>query len=173
MAIIEYYAFEAGPNVQPETLHHFRKLAETKLKDLIYAEVGFNPSGTVYDAMLPWLERVSLNFNAAPEGYFAVFNESDTLIYEMISSGVKVGPKIVPDISVGQTWAQHWLENNLESIYGQRRKYSLNYPESHPQSKANPHSAWCYPLDALGEYRRWLENKYIAGGKLDQYLIRQ
>ena len=28
----------------------------------------------------------------------------------------------------------------------------------------------CYPLDAVGEYRRWLQDEYPDGGKFKNYL---
>ena len=33
-----------------------------------------------------------------------------------------------------------------------------------------PQEAWCYPLDALGSYREWLQDHYIGGGKFRTYI---
>lgn len=30
--------------------------------------------------------------------------------------------------------------------------------------------AWCYPLDALGSYREWLQDHYIGGEKFRTYI---
>jgi hypothetical protein len=49
-------------------------------------------------------------------------------------------------------------------------KYPHRYPDDHPQCKSNPQESWCYPLAALGEYREWLQDTYIEGGKFSAYL---
>ena len=54
--------------------------------------------------------------------------------------------------------------------YGDRGKFPHRYPDDHPQSKSNPQIANCYPIEALGEYRRWLQEDYIEGGKFAGYL---
>lgn len=43
-------------------------------------------------------------------------------------------------------------------------------PDSRPQSKSNPQESWCYPLEALGYYREWLQNDYLDGGRFRGYL---
>ena len=45
LAVLEYYAFDAGANCQPQARDNFRTLAGSKLRDLIYAQVGYDPSG--------------------------------------------------------------------------------------------------------------------------------
>jgi len=92
------------------------------------------------------------------------------VIYELIKAGAQIGEKIVPDISIGVHWAKHWEENNLGERYGARAKFPHRYPDDHPQSKSNPQIANCYPLEALGEYRRWLQDDYLGTGKFSNYL---
>ncbi len=58
----------------------------------------------------------------------------------------------------------------MDAKFGERQKYPHNYPDSHPQSRANPHHSWCYPLAALGAYRVWLQDVYIERGKFAGYL---
>src|ERR1700731_789871 len=41
LAILEYYAFDAGTNVQEQARDNFRLLAGSKLRELIYSQVGY------------------------------------------------------------------------------------------------------------------------------------
>jgi hypothetical protein len=168
LAILEYYAFDAGANVQEQARQNFRLLAGSKLRDMIYQQVGYDPTGA--DRFNPWHNRIALNFQSAPKGYFHVFNEAHTIIYELIVSGAEVGPKTVIDISIGQHWSKYWEDTKLDVEFGHRKKYPHRYPEDHPQAKSNPQESWCYPINALGPYRQWLQDKYLEGGKFKGYL---
>jgi hypothetical protein len=168
LAVLEYYAFDAGANVQEQARQNFRLLAGSKLRDMIYQQVGYDPSGA--DRFKPWHNRIALNFQSAPKGYFHVFNEAHTIIYELIVAGANVGPKTVVDISIGQHWSKHWDANGLEAKFGPRAKYPHRYPDDHPQAKSNPQESWCYPLAALGAYREWVQDEYLEGGKFSSYL---
>lgn len=168
LALLEYYAFDAGQNVQREARDNFRMLAGSKLRELIFSQLGYNPANPKrFDK---WHERIALNYQSAPKGYFHVFNEAHTIIYELVQAGAPIGDKMVVDISVGQHWSKHWTDSGLDSSFGTRQRYPHNYPDSHPQSKSNPQDSWCYPLSALGHYREWLQDTYIEGGKFAAYL---
>ena len=41
---LEYYALDAGPNTQPLARDNFRLLAGSKLRELIYSQVGYDPA---------------------------------------------------------------------------------------------------------------------------------
>ncbi len=168
LSILEYYAFDAGANVQEQARQNFRLLAGSKLRDMIYKQVGYDPTGA--DRFKPWHNRIALNFQSAPKGYFHVFNEAHTIFYELIVAGADVGPKTVVDISIGQHWSRYWEEKGWDGDFGPRQKYPHNYPEDHPQAKANPHESWCYPIHALGAFREWMQDHYIEGGKFKGYL---
>jgi len=168
LAILEYYAFDAGANCQPQARDNFRILAGSQLRDLIYSQVGYDPTGV--HRFDKWHERIALNFQSAPKGFFHVFNEAHTIIYELILAGAEIDEHFVVDISIGLHWSKHWGDNGLETHYGARGKWPHNYPESHPQAKSNPQESWCYPLAALGAYREWLQGVYIDGGKFGSYL---
>jgi hypothetical protein len=170
LAVLEYYAFDAGPNCQPEARDNFRLLAGSKLRELIYSQVGYDPTKANSKKFEKWHERIALNFHSAPKGYFHVFNEAHTVIYELIQAGAEIGDHFVVDISIGQHWGKFWSECELDQAYGGRCKYPHRYPDSHPQSKSNPQESWCYPLAALAEYREWLQDTYIEGGKFSNYL---
>lgn len=169
LAVLEYYAFDAGTNCQPEARDNFRVLAGSKLKELIYAQVGYDPSGAHTHKFDKWHERIALNYQSCPKGYFQVFNEAHTVFYELILAGADVGPKTVVDISIGHHWSKWWQEN-LADKHEARQTYEHNYPQNHPQAQANPHDSWCYPLSALGDFRSWLYSVYIEGGKFASYL---
>jgi hypothetical protein len=168
LAILEYYAFDAGKNCQPQARDNFRLLAGSKLRELIYSQVGYDPTGKKkFDK---WHERIGLNYQSAPKGFFHVFNEAHTVIYELIMAGAEIGERFVVDISIGQHWSKHWSENDLDAEFGKRSKYPHRYPDSHPQALSNPQESWCYPLASLGRYREWLQSEYIEGGKFKNYL---
>lgn len=85
-------------------------------------------------------------------------------------AGVQIGDKMVPDISIGQHWEKHWDANDLGLRFGDREKFPHRYPNDHPQAESSPQISNCYPLDALGEYRRRLQSVYLGGGKFKGYL---
>lgn len=169
LAVLEYYAFDAA---EPREIarNNYRILAGKALQDLIYSQVGYDPTGGRAEPLRKWHERIALNHQSAPRGYFSIFNEAHTIIYELIMAGAHIGEKVVPDISIGSCWAAHWQSKNLGAKYGDRDKFPHRYPDDHPQSKSNPQIANCYPIEALGEYRRWLQEDYIEGGKFAGYL---
>ena len=167
LAVLEYYAFDAGSNVQEQARQNFRLLAGSKLRDMIYSQVGYDPTGSKrFDK---WHERIALNFQSAPKGYFHVFNEAHTIIYELILAGAEIGEHFVVDISIGQHWSKYWVDSRLSQTHD-RGKYPHCYPDSHPQAKSNPQESWCYPLAALGDFRQWLQDVYLEGGKFSAYL---
>lgn len=170
LAVLEYYAFDAGPNCQTEARDNFRLLAGSKLRELIYSQVGYDPSGKHGDRFKKWHDRIALNYHSAPKGYFHVFNEADTIIYELIQAGAEIGEKFVVDISIGKHWSAYWQKNKLSDQYGPPCKYPHCYPDDHPQAKSNPQESWCYPLKSLGHFREWLQDTYIEGGKFSTYL---
>ncbi|WP_137142769.1 hypothetical protein [Azospirillum brasilense] len=169
-AVLEYYAFDAGVNCQPNARENFRKLAGSKLKELIYQNVGYDPTGRHQDKFKKWHERIALNHQSAPKNYFCVFNEASTIIYELILAGAEIDENLIVDISIGIHWGKFWSERQMDQTYGARKKWPHRYPDDHPQAKSNPQEAWCYPVSALGEYRQWLQNDYLEGGKFKKYL---
>ena len=169
LAVLEFYAFDA-PNLRETARDNYRLLAGKALQDLIYSQVGYDPSGSNVHKFEKWHERLALNYQSAPRGYFHVFNEAHTIFYELIQAGADINEKFVVDISIGSHWGRYWSDNNLDFIHGPRLKYPHRYPDTHPQAQANPHESWCYPLAALGDYREWMQSTYIEGEKFKTYL---
>lgn len=116
-----------------------------------------------------WHERLALNPDI-PADYFCILHEAHVMVYHFIQAGIDVNEKTIPDISIGIGWAKHWKTNDLEKKYGQSKSFPHIYPSDFPQSKSNPQPANCYPIEALGDYRKWLKYIYIDSGKLQQYL---
>lgn len=170
LAVLEYYAFDAGQNCQVEARDNFRLLAGSKLRELIFSQLGYDPSGRNPDRFQHWHDRIALNFQSAPRGYFHVFNEAHTIIYELIQAGADIGPKFVVDISIGSVWGRYWTDRGMDQVHGPRRSYPHSYPDTHPQARSNPQESWCYPVAALGDFRTWLQEVYIEGGKFSTYL---
>jgi hypothetical protein len=169
LAILEYYAFDAGANCKDEARNNFRVLAGKALQDFIYTQVGYSPNATVPVSWQQFHDRVTLTYHVVPHGYFSIFKEIADIIVTLIRSGAQFGEHFVPDISVGQHWSKHWTENDFDQRYGVRRIYEHNYPSYFPQSKSNPQHPFCYPDAALGEFRRWVREVYLAD-KFSQYL---
>lgn len=160
MAILEYYAFESRGQ-RDSALKSYRTLAKKGLNDFVFAQVGYNPSNSIDVSWKQFHDRISLTEDTVPEGYFSIFREIASLIVPMIRAGVSVGPHIVPDISVGQRWGKKWRTENLSAVYGQRDNYSHNYPDYFPQAASNPQHPYCYPDEALGEFRSWFRREYL------------
>lgn len=173
LAILEYYAFDAGSQCQDEAKDNFRVMARMGFRAAIYEAVGYRPSHEIADQWRPFHDRLSLMYDKAPDGYFSVFKETAEVSLALGQSGVIPGERLIPDISMGKIWGRHWCDNNLQLKYGARLEYEHSYPEYFPQAAANPQPAWCYPEAALGEFKRWLRENYIRGGKLESYIGNQ
>ncbi len=171
LAILEYYAFES-PNPKKKAIDSFRFLAKSSFRQFIYEAVGYSPDQSILDSWRHFHDRVDITKNRVPAGYFGVFHEIASMIVPMISSGVIISDKSVPDISIGTLWSRHWKEKNLDSIYGERIKYEHVYPLYYPQARSNPQDSYAYPDLALPEFRQWLNDVYIKT-KFPKYLIKK
>lgn len=170
IAILEYYAFEAGQHTKTVALQNFRHLAGVALKTFIYNKVGYDPA-QISNCWAPLLERMSSTAGSVPVGYFGIFKETVDLAVSLGEVGLYVDQGFIHDISVGQAWSVYWKNNNLNSKYGARITYNHEYPESFSQFYSNPQEARAYPEESLPEFRRWLREEYIRGGKLRAYLL--
>lgn len=162
VAILEYYAFEAGENCKIEARDNFRLLAGQALRDFIYTQVGYDPSQKIPEVWQQFHNRVSLVYDRVPDGYFSIFKEMADIIVTLIQGGAPVGCDFVPDLSMGQHWGRYWRESNLQEKYGERVEYAHDYPDTFPQAKSNPQTPWAYPDLALPEFRKWVRNVYIT-----------
>lgn len=157
IAMVEYFAFEAK-STNETALTNFRNLARFGLQAFIYNALGYTPP----DKWKYHHDRISILQGGAPEGYFIIFNEVSGMIIDLINADLTVNDKIIPDISVGKCWADHWTKSGLDATYSDRIKYEHNYPNYYPQSASNPQPAWAYPNEALAEFRRWFRHDYLT-----------
>lgn len=164
--VLEYYAFDAEPpSAKAREMH--RRLARFGLRQYIYSAVGYDPK-----AVLPlgWREfQDRLLLSTFPPGYFSVFREMSEFLLRAIQAGLRISEKTVPDISVGKAWSEFWVDGGLETTYGTRKRHEHNYPDDYPQARSNPQEIWVYPVEALGIFRRWLDEVYIPA-KFPTYL---
>lgn len=168
MAVLEYYAFE-GPGANRERAqHNFRVLARQTLRQFIYRQVGYDPHQAVPDKWKHFHDRLIIN--PLPPRHFSVFREIADIIISMIQAGMTVDASVMPDISVGQAWSEEWERRNLAAKYGERRKHPHHFPDYFPQPGTV--DAWVYPLDAVGEFRVWLQTEYLPN-KYPNYLARK
>jgi hypothetical protein len=165
MVILEYYAFEAS-KPRKEAIDYFRRLATYGFQQFVYDALGYVPA----DKWKHYNDRVSILQNSPPDGYFIIFNEMAGLIVDLINAGLTVNDKTIPDISVGQAWAQHWNDKGLEQQHGERVKVAHHYPEYYPQAASNPQPIWAYPDSALPEFRRWFRHEYLPT-KFPKYVL--
>lgn len=170
IAVLEYYAFDAGDGVRDAAIKNYRLLAGKALHDFIYSQVGYDPEQHVPAVWRQFHDRVSLTYNSVPVGYFSVFKEIADMIVTLGQAGLAIDSSFVPDGSVGIHWAKHWKTNNLADKHGERKEWEHNYPDYFPQAKSNPQPANCYPESALPEFRRWMRENYIGDGKFTKYL---
>lgn len=173
-AVLEYYAWDTGAQVSPQTrqraIANYRKLARGGLRVFIYTACGYVPGQTAVP--VEWRHfHERLRLNPVPRGYFSVWVESAALIMDAMRNGLSVDAHTVPDISIGQAWAKHWKDGQLEEYFGARSSHPHIYPADSPQSAADIAPA-IYPIDALGEFRRWLYETYVTE-KLPAYLKRK
>ncbi|MCC3749722.1 hypothetical protein LLQ46_22960 [Rouxiella badensis] len=160
MSILEYYAFEADQVDNSIALKNYRTLGDSALRRLVFLSVGIDPENPQRGAWQAFQDRLQLN-SQIPFGFFSVFSEMAELSLKMINTGFDFGPASVPDISVGTFWGKYWSANQLDGKYGARTKHAHTYPDWFPQHKAGPIEAWIYPDDALGEFRRWMQQSYL------------
>lgn len=163
MAILEYYAFETSQTNNLTALRNYRLMARRTLRDFIFRSLGIDPKNPVTGAWKVFQERIMLN-DTVPAGYFSVFREMVDITVPLINAGFELGPKTVPDISVGTRWSNHWKKNELNEKFGEVIKHPHVYPDWFPQNKAGPVPANIYPEEALGEFRRWLREDYVPKG---------
>lgn len=159
MAFLEYYAFDAGRYCTEQAKQNYRLLARRTLREFIYRAVGYDPDSMVPEPWRQFHDRVTLN--TAPPGFFSVFREISEMVVSSIRHGLKVDEHTVPDISVGKAWSTYWKDNGLAAKYGERTQHPHLFPDYFPQAASNPVDAYVYPLEALGEFRRWLESHYL------------
>jgi len=173
VAVLEYYGFEALQGSNSIALRNYRILAGDGFAKFVYTQVGYDPNNTVPAEWKQFHDRVSLVYNKVQHGYFGVFKEIADMIVTLGQAGLHIDSTFVPDISVGISWARHWVANGCDSKFGVRQKYEHNYPDYFPQAASNPQEPWCYPESALGEFRRWFREVYIGDGKFKNYLSNQ
>lgn len=171
LAILEYYAFIAEP-AREQATRAYRALARHTFRDFIYSAVGYAPDRRHVDDWQHFHDRIDMTKDKAPAGYFGIFPEIASMIVPMIRNGVMISNKVVPDISVGMAWSGYWDKMGFDDKYGPKKKYDHEYPAYYPQAKSNPQAANAYPNEALGEFRRWLQDEYISK-KFPRYLMAQ
>lgn len=171
IAMLEYYAFLADEK-REQAINAFRTLARIKFREFVYEAVGYSPDHKILDSWKHFHDRIDITLYAVPDGYFSVFREIASMIVPMIRAGIMISDKVVPDISVGKSWSTFWNDNNLADEYGDRVKYDHEFPPYYPQSKSNPQPSFAYPDSALGIFRAWLREHYIAN-KFPSYLLGQ
>lgn len=171
MSFLEYFAFYSK-NPSQDARNNLIKLAKKTFRDFVYISVNYSPEKKYLKEWKYFLDRVDLNFDVVPDGFFSAFREQAGLTATLIRNKVIVNDKTIPDISVGQCWSPYWIKNNFNEKYGERKRYEHNYPDYYPQSMSNPQDPWSYPNEALAVFRKWFYDEYIAS-KFPSYLLKK
>ncbi|OKH87711.1 hypothetical protein [Thalassospira sp. TSL5-1] len=165
MAFIEYFAFESQYANQI-AMENYRRLARLGLEKFIYNALNYSPE----DKWKYFNDRVSILQDSAPPEHFTLFSETTGLAVDLINASLVVNDKTLPDISVGLAWGKYWNDNKLSKTFGERIKYSHNFPSYYPQAASNPQSPWAYPDAALPLFRKWFRNEYLPT-KFPKYIL--
>lgn len=158
MVFLEYYAFET-PAPSDQARQNFRKLAKAGLRLFVYHALGYDPAKQVPEKWRQFHDRMVLH--ATPAGYYSVFKECSEFVLAAIRGGLPSDEHTIPDISVGIGWAKRWESERLEERFGPRRKADHNYPDYFRQAASNPQPMSIYPIESLGEFRKWLMGTYV------------
>ncbi|AVJ60464.2 TPA: hypothetical protein P8677_002721 [Klebsiella pneumoniae] len=171
MSILEYYAFDASQTNAEIARRNYRILARDSFRRFIYSKTGYSEN-PVTQSWVNYQERILLN-DQLPYDYFSVFREIADLMVHLVNGGLVVDQHTVPDGSVGIAWGKYWTENGLDEKYRPRTRYGHTFPSSYAQAAANSNiKPWIYPIEALGEFRKWIYASY-AVENLPGYLQRK
>ena len=154
--VLEYYALE---NNNETAKRIYRILVRQGLREFIYKAVGYDQRTPLPRGWRDFHDRLLLS--RTPAGYFSVFREMSDFLLRAMQAGLPVDAHTVPDGSVGKVWSIHWEAQDLDEKIGVRRKCEHNYPDYYPQAASNPQDIWIYPVEAVGAFRRWLDEIYI------------
>lgn len=169
MAILRYYALDATNFDRSVAIGNFVRLAEYTLKRMIYEKSNYNPNAAIDLSFENYRARIKLN-DQIPASHFAVFREIADIAMNLIGGGFPMDDTTSLDGSVGSHWARYWATNRLAETYGERIQHPHLFPDNYRQSAANKYvTAWIYPVEALGIFRKWLHDNY-AMDKLPKYL---
>ena len=169
MAVLRYYALDATNFDRSVAIGNFVRLAEYTLKRMIYEKSNYNPNASIDVSFENYRARIKLN-DQIPTTHFAVFREIADIAMNLIGGGFPMDDTTSLDGSVGSHWGKYWAANRLADQFGERVQHPHLYPDNYRQSAANKYiTAWIYPIEALGVFRKWLHDNY-AMDKLPNYL---
>jgi hypothetical protein len=168
-AVLHYYALDV-PNPSAQSKASLSRLTQAGLRLFVYRSVGYDPGRQVPEIWKEFHDRMLLE--SSPVGYFSVFKELADFTMAAIRGGLACDERTIPDISIGKTWGNHWVENGLEGKYGSRIPHEHNYPDYFPQARSNPQEIWVYPEAAIPAFRTWMRNAYFPQ-KFPRYLSEQ
>jgi hypothetical protein len=158
MTFLEYYAFDS-PNASEKARSRYRILSRAGFRLFVYTQLGYDPENKVPLEWREFNDRVRLH--SVPPGYWSCFQEMAGVMVTALRNGLVMDHRTVPDGSVGIAWGKHWQDENLDERFGPRRKFDHNFPDYFPQAASNPQDMNIYPLDALPEFRRWMDQVYL------------
>ncbi|MCO8017528.1 KilA-N domain-containing protein [Brevundimonas diminuta] len=152
-----------GTWVHPQVAIHLAQWASPRFAVMVSRWVleWMSGAGSADRAWRVFTDRLDLVSDQVPAGFFCIFRETADVYAALIRAGINPGLRILLDISVGQHWSKFWLNQQLESRFGARARYSHYFPPYWAQSLSNPQTPYCYPEDALGAFKRWLRDVYI------------
>jgi hypothetical protein len=105
MAVLEYYAFEAGERCTDKAKQISRLLMRKTFRDFIYSLIGYNrPRLTFTDYMLSRINHHhSASRNPLPDGYFCLFDKMIELLQKF-------------DLRIGYTLGEQWYDTSKGDV---------------------------------------------------------
>lgn len=166
MAVLEYYAFEAGDRCTDKAKQISRLLMRKTFRDFVYSLVGYNrPRLTFSDYMLSRINHHhSASRNPLPDGYFCLFDKMIELLQKFdLRIGYALGEQwydytkgemrfLEPDISLGLHFSRLFKNEFIEKEETYRQEY--NSRVSNPKIK----ELWSAKLKEL----KWKRDKAYA-----------
>ncbi|MCT7953567.1 hypothetical protein NG798_27605 [Ancylothrix sp. C2] len=151
--LLEWYAFDSQRTNQT-ALYSYRKFAHIGVRSWIQSITDWHQPSINQQPY--WYRRIGLfrERTQIPKGWWCIFEEITSFVWEMESKGYVLPDSAIPDISVGKCWC-NYLRSKGVNVANVARSYPHYYPDWAYSVKAN-----IYPLDLLPEFRYWFEDTY-------------
>lgn len=154
--VLAYYATEVGTAEAKKNLLTF---LQAGLRAFVYSALKFDPARATEIAWQNFRDRLQLSNE--PPGYFSILKEGASLVLAAIQAGLQVDHRTIPDIAIGRAWSAHWKAQGLAEKHGPAGAHDHNYPPYYPQAASNPQEVRVYPVQALGDFRIWMQEIFI------------
>ena len=111
-------------------------------------------TGKVSGFMPPHVQRYIMNKSRIPPTHFSMLNEIYLeLLAPIDDAGIKIPPRLMPDISTGKMFSQFLRNQGIEA--SDFPTYKHDFPDGRVVD------ARLYPIKHLGDFREWLYREWL------------